>query len=88
MELRDYMFEQVRLWNSSDDKMFSFVEDKEYSLAKFKYWIVKYNKATTDSSLQQFTEIPIQNEFASRAVQGEKLIELEIPTGIKITIFK
>jgi hypothetical protein len=88
MELRDTMFKDVRLWKSSGKKKSEFIKDKNYNVAKFEYWINKYNKETTESSTQHFKEIPIQEELSPKPDQSEKIMEIETPTGIKITIYK
>ena len=44
MELRDTMFKDVRLWKSSGKKKSEFIKDKNYTVAKFEYWINKYNR--------------------------------------------
>ena len=46
------------------------------------------NKKTTESSTQHFKEIPIQEELSPKPDQSEKIMEIETPTGIKITIYK
>jgi len=88
MELRETMFKEVRLWKSSGKKKSEFIKDKNYTVAKFEYWINKYNKKTTESSTQHFKEIPIQEELSPKPDQSEKIMEIETPTGIKITIYK
>jgi hypothetical protein len=88
MKLQEKMFGEVRLWNSSSKKRIDFVENKDYSLAKFDYWINKYNKTIAESSTHHFKEIPIQEELSPKPDQSEKMIELETPSGIKITIYK
>jgi hypothetical protein len=82
------MFEDVRLWKASGKKKSEFIKEKNYTVAKFEYWINRYNKETTESSTHHFKEIPIQEELSPKPDQSEKMIELETPSGIKITIYK
>lgn len=82
------MFEEVRLWKLSGLKKVEFVKDKSYSVSKFEYWIKIYNKETIESSSQQFNEIPFQEAFAKKSNPSDKMMEVDLPSGIKITIYK
>ena len=46
------------------------------------------NKKTTESSTQHFKEIPIQEELSPKPDQLGKMMEIELPIGIKITLYK
>ena len=82
------MYKEVQLWKSSGKSKGDFILDKEYSKAKFEYWISKYNKEQDISPKSSFKEIPITKPIATPAVKNEKLIELDLPSGIKITVYK
>lgn len=88
MKLQKKMFREVQLWQSSEKKRVDFVKDKEYTLAKFDYWVSKHNKANKKPSIQQFKEIPMKKEIELPEVNATKTLQIETPSGIKITIYK
>jgi hypothetical protein len=88
MAIQDRMFKEIQLWKASGKNKADFIRSKNYSKAKFEYWISKHNKANVESLNEGFTEIPLEKEKPSPNVEPEKLIKIELPTGIKITIYK
>jgi hypothetical protein len=62
--------------------------DKEYSKAKFEYWISKYNKEQVISTKSNFKEIPITESVAVPEVNHQKTLQIDLPSGIKITVYK
>ena len=58
-----------------------FLKDKPYSKSKFEYWI---NKQRTSDSPKHFKEIELSG---SAEPQTNKILEIESPSGIKITVF-
>jgi len=59
MAVKDKMYKEVQLWKSSGKSKGDFILDKEYSKAKFEYWLSKYNKEKTKPTKSNFKEIPI-----------------------------
>ena len=88
MAVKDKMYKEVQLWKSSGKSKADFILDKEYSKAKFEYWISKYNKEQVISTKSNFKEIPITKPIATPAVKNEKLVEFDLPSGVKITVYK
>ena len=43
MAIQDRMFKEIQLWKVSDKNKADFIRSKNYSKAKFEYWISKYN---------------------------------------------
>jgi predicted acetyltransferase len=47
MDLQEKMFEEVEAWRKSGLTKQVFVKDKEYTLAKFNYWVAKQSAMQT-----------------------------------------
>ena len=60
-----------------------FLQDKEYSEAKFNYWLVKW-KANQVPLKVGFRELT-PNSW--NEVKVSKVLEIEAPSGVKITVF-
>nr|WP_299204569.1 hypothetical protein [uncultured Brumimicrobium sp.] len=58
MATKEEMYKEVQLWKSSGKNKVDFILDKEYSKAKFEYWINKYNKEKAKPTKSSFKEIP------------------------------
>lgn len=80
MNLQGKMFAEVESWMSSGEQKSKFLEDKEYSEAKFNYWLVKW-KANDQVEGNGFREIGFSE------VKLGKVLEIEAPSGVKITVF-
>lgn len=88
MAIKEKMYKEIQLWKSSGKNKASFIKDKNYSKAKFEYWIDKYNKENIKPVKSSFKEIPITKPTAIPAVKNEKLVELDLPSGVKITVYR
>jgi len=88
MAVKDKMYKEVQLWKSSGKSKADFILDKEYSKAKFEYWISKYNKEQVISTKSNFKEIPITESVAVPEVNHQKTLQIDLPSGIKITVYK
>lgn len=82
------MYREIQSWKESGLDKASFITDKEYSKAKFEYWINKYNKEQAISRSSKFKEINLSEPISSPTIKNEKLVDLDLPSGIKITVYK
>jgi len=80
-KLSDKMQKEVKAWKSSNLTKGQFLKDKPYSKSKFEYWI---NKQNTSESPKHFKEIEFPD---TTEAQTSKILEIESPSGIKITVF-
>ena len=83
MDLQMEMFLEVESWIEANQKKADFLKGKEYSEAKFSYWLAKWKAiqhTRSDGALFQevdFTEVKLG-----------KVLEIESPSGVKITVFE
>lgn len=82
MDLQAEMFLDVEDWIESGVKKADFLSDKSYSEAKFNYWLAKW-KASQQPTKQRglFQEVDFQE------VKLGKVLEIEAPSGVRITVF-
>lgn len=88
MAVKDKMYKEVQLWKSSGKSKADFILDKEYSKAKFEYWINRYNKEKVKSTKSNFKEIPSKSSVIVPEIKHEKTLQIDLPSGIKITVYK
>jgi hypothetical protein len=81
MDLQENMFNEVDAWRESGLTKQAFLQDKDYSLAKFNYWIAKQRAAQTSDQIEGFKEIDF-----SESKLG-KVLEIEAPSGVKIIVY-
>ncbi len=81
MNLQEKMFLEVEAWTSSGESKLKFLEDKEYSEAKFNYWLAKWKTIQAVNINTGFREVGF-----SESKLG-KVLEIEAPSGVKITVF-
>lgn len=81
MNLQEKMFAEVENWMSSGDQKSKFLEDKEYSEAKFNYWLAKWKARQIADTNIGFHEVGFSE------VKLGKVLEIEAPSGVKITVF-
>lgn len=81
MELEKKMFSEIELWMSSGVSKSSFLEGKSYSEAKFNYWLSKWKLRDTLNLEGEFQELKFS------AVHSNKVLEMQLPNGLKITVF-
>lgn len=75
------MFAEVEAWKSSGTTKSEFLEGKEYSAAKFNYWVAKWNAGQSVQNEAGFME------FGFSGPKVEKVLEIQAPSGIRITVF-
>jgi hypothetical protein len=81
MNLQEKMFLEVENWVNSGTTKLNFLEGKEYSEAKFNYWLAKWKAMQLLDSNAGFREVDF-----SEVTLG-KVLEIESPSGVKITVF-
>lgn len=81
MDLQEKMFSEINAWRESGLTKQVFVEDKEYTLAKFNYWIAKQRAIQVSEGMDGFQEIGF-----SETKLG-KVLEIEAPSGVKIIVY-
>ena len=81
MNLQEKMFREVESWVASGEVKTAFLKDKDYSEAKFNYWLAKWK-----ASQQVDTNIGFREVGFSEVKLG-KVLEIEAPSGVKITVF-
>jgi hypothetical protein len=81
MELQQKMFSEIELWMDSGLSKSSFLAEKNYSEAKFNYWLSKWKSKEQLVSSEAFKELHF-SEFKTG-----KVLEIQLPHNIKISIF-
>ena len=83
MNLQEKMYAEIEAWVASGDLKNDFLEGKDYSEAKFNYWLAKWKAS----------QLPLEDGFrefdanAWKEVKVGKVLEIEAPSGVKITVF-
>lgn len=75
------MFSEVENWMASGSAKLEFLAGKDYSVAKFNYWLAKWKATQSSETTSGFMEIGL------REVKLGKVLEIESPSGVKITVF-
>ena len=81
MELKEKMFAEIESWIASGESKSKFLEDKNYSEAKFNYWLSKWKSKDSLNLEGGFQELNF-TDFKSG-----KVLEIQMPSGLKITVF-
>ena len=81
MGLQEKMFSEIEAWMASGVSKSSFLEDKSYSEAKFNYSLSKWKTREQLNLEGGFQELNF-GDFKSG-----KVLEIEMPSGVKITFF-
>jgi len=81
MSLQEEMFAEVNQWMASGITKTDFLKGKQYSEAKFNYWIAKWK------AYQAVADQPGFREVGFSEVKLGKVLEIESPTGVRITVF-
>ena len=81
MELQEKMFSDIEAWMASGISKSRFLEDKNYSEAKFNYWLSKW-KTREQLNLEGGFQGLNFSDFKSG-----KVIEIQMPSGVKIIVF-
>lgn len=86
MKLEEKMFLEVEHWLASGESKSRFLVGKEYSEAKFNYWLTKHRSREQKSVAFGFREVDF-SEMNPIAIGLGKVLEIEAPSGLKITVF-
>jgi hypothetical protein len=81
MGLQEKMFSEIEVWMASGVSKASFLEGKSYSEAKFNYWLSKWKTREQLNLEGGFQELNF-TDFKSG-----KVLEIQMPSGVKITFF-
>lgn len=81
MNLQEKMFKEVENWMGSGDSKMKFLDGKTYSEAKFNYWLAKWKALQSADAYVGFREVGFSE------VKLGKVLEIEAPSGVKITVF-
>jgi hypothetical protein len=81
MNLQEKMFTEVEGWVTSGESKVAFLDGKDYSEAKFNYWLAKWKATQHVDRHAGFREVGFSE------VKLGKVLEIEAPSGVKITVF-
>ena len=81
MNLQESMFSEVENWLVSGESKTVFLTGKSYSETNFNYWLLKWNVSQRVGALADFWEVDFKE------VKLGKVLEIEAPSGVKITVF-
>jgi hypothetical protein len=81
MNLQEKLFAEVESWVTSGESKSAFLDGKDYSEAKFNYWLAKWK------AMQQVDTSAGFREVGFSEVKLGKVLEIEAPSGVKITVF-
>jgi hypothetical protein len=81
MNLQEKMFAEVEAWYALNEPKADFLIGKEYSEAKFNYWLAKWKASQIVDPSDGFRELGFSE------VKLGKVLEIEAPSGVKITVF-
>ncbi len=83
MKLQEKMFAEVEAWMATEGVKTAFLEGKDYCEAKFNYWLAKWkaNQMTSDGGFREL------DSNGWKEVKLGKVLEIEAPSGVKITVF-
>ena len=81
MNLQEKMFAEVESWVTSGESKVAFLDGKDYTEAKFNYWLAKWKATQHVDTSAGFREVGFSE------VKLGKVLEIEAPSGVKITVF-
>lgn len=81
MNLQEKMFGEVESWVTSGESKTEFLDGKDYREAKFNYWLAKWKTTQQVDIHAGFREVGFSE------VKLGKVLEIEAPSGVKITVF-
>jgi hypothetical protein len=58
MSLQEKMFSEVEMWLASGISKLDFIAGKEYSVAKFNYWLAKWKASQANETAGGFVILP------------------------------
>jgi len=96
MKLQEKMFLTIEDWKKSGLKKVHFVKNAGITIHKFNYWIDKHSLLITlenkvksvDKNQFQEIKLPLFLKNLECKTIPKKVLELETPSGLKITIFE
>ena len=86
--MQDQMYQDVKAWLNSGMKKKDFVKNKQYDINKFDYWHRKYNAERQSQELRDSNNFKEVMLFTTEEAEVRKVLEIEFPRGIKITVFE
>jgi hypothetical protein len=81
MNLQEKMYTAVQEWLSNGASKIDFLANKEYTEAKFNYWLGKWKASQVPDAFGGFREVGFSE------IKLGKVLEIEAPSGVKITVF-
>ena len=88
MNMQEQMYQDVKAWLNSGMKKKDFVKNKQYDINKFDYWYRKYKAERQSEELSEISNFKEVVFFPSDEAKVRKVLEIESPGGIKITVFE
>ncbi len=88
MNMQEQMYQDVKAWLNSGMKKKDFVKNKQYDINKFDYWYRKYKTERQSEELSEISNFKEVVFFPSDEAKVRKVLEIESPGGIKITVFE
>ena len=88
MDMQEQMYQDVKAWLTSGMKKKDFVKSKQYDINKFDYWYRKYKAESQSKELGESNNFKEVNLFPIEEAKVRKVLEIESPGGIKITVFE
>ncbi len=88
MNVQEQMYQDVEAWLTSGMKKKDFVRNKQYNMHKFDYWYRKYKAEMQSQELSEVGNFKEVTFFPIEEVKVRKVLEIESPSGIKITVFE
>ena len=88
MNMQEQMYQDVKAWLTSGMKKKDFVKNKRYNINKFDYWYRKYKAERQANELREISNFKEVMLFPIEETKVRKVLEIELPRGIKITVFE
>ena len=86
--MQEQMYQDVKAWLTSGMKKKDFVKTKQYDINKFDYWHRKYKVERQSQELRDSNNFKEVMLFTTEEAKERKVLEIELPSGIKITVFE
>ena len=86
--MQEQMYQDVKAWLTSGMKKKDFVKTKKYDINKFDYWHRKYKVERQSQELRDSNNFKEVMLFSAEEAKERKVLEIELPSGIKITVFE
>lgn len=88
MNVQEQMYQDVEAWLTSGMKKKDFVKNKQYNMHKFYYWHRKYKVERQSQELSEISNFKEVILFPTEESKVRKVLEIELPNDIKITVFE